>query len=328
MFIGEFASKEIRGILLTIHQVSLTFGVVFVYILGSLTNLFVIKLICGSITIIYVICFTFLPETPIFLIKNRNPEKAEKSIKFLRGENYNVKEETLYLQQLHEEELTAPKNSFLIEIRKRETYRAFVLVILLFFFFQMSGINAINFYTTTIFIEAGVKIDPSLATVIMVIVQALATLTSVGFVDRFGRVFLLKISFILMTVGLLGVGTFFYTETIKDMNFDYIKWLPLPSLCLVCLGFSAGLGPVPIILLGEIFSNEAKKVIAPFTQTWNMTLSFVIGIFYPALGSMIGTGLTFYLFAGFCIIGFLFTIFFVPETNGKSLEEIHKILSN
>ena len=325
MFIGEFASKEIRGILLTIYQVSLKFGVVFVYILGSLTNLFVINLICGSIIIIYVICFTFLPETPIFLIKNRNPEKAEKSIKLLRGRKKDAKEEILYLQQLYEEEITAPKSSFLKEIQKRETFKAFTIITFLFFFFQMSGINAINFYTTTIFIEAGVKIDPSLATVIIGIFQAFGTLATVGFVDRFGRVFLLKISFILMTVGLLGVGTFFYTETIKDMNFDYIKWLPLPSLCLVCLGFSAGLGPVPIILLGEIFSNEAKKVIAPFAQTLSMMLSFVIGILYPALAISIGTGLTFYMFAGFCLVGFFFTTCFIPETKGKSLYEIQEL---
>lgn len=294
---------------------------VFVYILGSVTSLFVLNVVCGSVIIIYTVCFTFLPETPIFLVRKSKIIEAEESIKLLRGLKYNAQQEISYLQNIHEKAACAIKSSFLTEIRKRETFKAFVIIIFVFFFFQMSGINAINFYATTIFIESGIAIEPSLATVIIGTVQALATLSTVLFIDRFGRVFLLITSFVLMTIGLVGVGIFF---SFKDLAL--VSWIPLPSLCLVCLGFSAGLGPVPIILLGEIFSDEAKKIIAPFAQTLNLLLSFIIGILYPALVSSIGTALTFYMFAGFCFIGLFFTIFFIPETKGKTLAEIQELL--
>ena len=298
-------------------------GVVLVYTLGSITSLFVLNIICGSVAVIYTICFTFIPETPAFLIRNGKVDKAEKSIKLLRGENYDAKQEISYAQKAYDEALNAPKSSFLIEFKKRATFKAFVIIILLFVFFQMSGINAVIFYTTTIFIEAGVQMNPSLATIILGVVQVLSTLLTAAFIDSFGRVFLLTTSFSLMIIGHIGFGVFFL---IRDIQ--VISWLPLPSLCLVCIGFSAGLGSVPFILLGEIFSGDAKKVIAPFAQTMNFVMSFMIGILYPALVSMIGTGLTFFMFAGFCIVGLLFTIFFIPETKGKSLQEIQSLLSN
>lgn len=326
VFIGEFASKEIRGILLTIYQVSLKCGVVFVYTLGSVTSLFVLNVVCGALVIVYTVCFMFLPETPVFLIRKGEPEKAENSVKLLRGERYDAKQEISYLQQLYGGTLHASKYSFLNEFKKRETFKAFIITIFIFIFFQMSGINAINFYVTTIFIESGITINPSLATVIVGIVQALATLSTVYFIDRFGRVFLLITSFVVMTIGLVGVGTFFYVKDNVGTNFEYVQWLPLPSLCLVCIGFSVGLGPVPNILLGEIFSDGAKKIIAPFGPTLNLVLSFTIGLLYPTLVNSIGTGLTFFMFACFCVFGLLFTIFFIPETKGKSLFDIQELL--
>lgn len=324
VYIGELASKEIRGILLTIYQTTLKFGVVFVYILGSVTSLFVLNIVCGSVIIIYTICFIFLPETPIFLIRKMEPAMAEQSIKLLRGRNYDAKQEVAYIQE-NVKVLGAIKSSFLNEIKKRETFKALLMIVLLFFFFQMSGINAINFYTTTIFIESGITINPSVATVIIGSAQALTTMSTVAFIDRFGRVILLITSFVLMIVGLVGVGSFFYMKNLEVSNFEYMQWLPLPSLCLVCIGFSVGLGPVPITLLGEIFSDDAKKIIAPFAQTMNLVMSFVMGILYPVLVNTIGTGLTFYMFAAFCVIGLLFTIFFVPETKGKSLFDIQEL---
>lgn len=200
-------------------------------------------------------------------------------------------------------------------------------MIIMCVFFQMSGINAVIFYTTTIFIEAGVTMDPSIATIILGAVQAAATLSTVAFVDRFGRVFLLKVSFAMMIFSLIGIGTFFTFKTSGAVNIEYINWLPLPSLCLFCVGFSAGLGSVPFILLGEFFSDDAKKIIAPFAQTMHNVMTFVIGLLYPALVNSIGSGPTFFMFAVFCFFGLLFTVLVIPETKGKSLEEIQTLLS-
>ena len=153
------------------------------------------------------------------------------------------------------------------------------------------------------------------------------TFSTMLFVDRFGRVFLLKLSFSVMSVGNLGIAAFFTLKE-NDANLEGFGWLPLTSLCVFCIGFSSGMGSIPPVLLGEIFSDEAKKVIAPFTQTLNCVMSAVVGILFPLLVQEIGLGLTFTFFFIFCILGFIFTICVIPETKGKSLEEIQVLLAS
>jgi sugar porter (SP) family MFS transporter len=323
VYVGETASKEIRGILLSFHQAFVRLGVVFVYILGSGTDLFTLNLICGALVVLFSIGFAFLPETPVFLIRQNRCEEAESSIAILRGKDYDPRLEVYELQRAFDETSKAPKSSFMIEIRKRATAKAFVIILFLFFVFQMTGVNAVIFYTTTIFIESGIKMDPFLATVILGTVEFLATISSIFIVDKFGRVCLLITSFITSFVGLVGIGTFFSVHAVHE---ELLTWLPLPSLCIFVIGFSLGLGTIPFVLLGEIFSQEAKKVIAPFSQTMQFSMSFVIGILYPALVATIGTGATFLIFSGFCILGLVFTIFVIPETKNKTFEEIQKLL--
>lgn len=328
VYIGEMGSKEIRGILLTLYPVCIKLGVVFVYTVGSFADLFTLNAICGSLFVFYTIGFMFLPETAIFLVGKKEIDKAEASLRFFRGDLYDVKAELAYLQKNQDELSKVPRSSLIKEFKKRATFKAFIIIISLFFFFQMSGINALIFYTTQIFIEAGISMDPAIATIITGVVQVLSTLSTIAFIDSFGRVFLLKLSFVIMIIGLTGVGSFFQLKTMKVDFIDSLSWLPLSSLCLFCFGFSSGLGTVPIILIGEIFSSNAKRVIAPFGQTMSFVMAFFIGILYPALVSIIGTGMTFFMFSGFCFLGLLFTIFVIPETKGKSLMEIQSLLNS
>lgn len=327
VFIGEFSSKEIRGVLLTLYQVFVKIGVVFVYSLGSTVSLFTLSASIISIVIIYTTCFMILPESPVFLVRKKELKKAENSIRVLRGKNYNASLEVLNLQKLNEEIELAPKKTFREEITKHETFKAFTIIIFLFFFFQMTGINAVISYTTTIFTEAGLTIEPSKATIILGIIQLIVTLSTAAFIDRFGRIFLLMTSFILSMLGLVGIGIFFILKERKT-DVSCLSWLPLPSLCLFTGGFHAGLASVPFVLVGEIFSSDAKKIIAPFAQTMNFVMSTMIGVLFPFLTSSIGTGTTFLMFAGFCFVGLLFTVLVIPETKGKSLSEIQSLLRN
>ena len=208
----------------------------------------------------------------------------------------------------------------------KATLRAFIIIISLAFFFQMTGINAIVFYSTTIFIEAGVQLDPQICTVITGCAQIIGTLFATVFVDRLGRKIILICSMVLMFVSLIGIGVFF---SIKDASssVDNLGWLPVTSLSVFIIAFSGGMGPIFYVLLGELFSNDAKDVVAPIGQVLNFALTFVIGLVFPFLTEAIGTGTTFYAFAGFAVCAFLFTVFFIPETKGKSLYEIQVLLT-
>jgi hypothetical protein len=196
----------------------------------------------------------------------------------------------------------------------------------LFLVFQLSGINAVMFYATTIFFDSGITLNPYLASIILSMIEVFATIFSASIVDRFGRVALLKASMILSFTGLSGIGSFFLMKDFGFMFYENITWVPLPSLCIFVFGFSIGLATVPFVLVGEVFNDESKKVIAPMGQTMNNLISVGIGILFPALVSGIGSGLTFFIFAGCIAVGFVFTVLFVPETKGKSLIEIQMLL--
>lgn len=312
---------------MTLFQSSVDLGVLFVATLGWCLELFHLHIIVGILVIIYTFGFMFLPETPVYLVRKGKSEIAEISMRAIRGSNHNSKSEVCELQEAFEEASKAPKSSFMSEIRKRATFKAFVIIIVLFFVFQMSGINAVMFYSTRIFIESGISIDPFVATIILASMEVFATIFSASIVDRFGRVALLKASLTMTFTGLVGIGSSFIMKDLNVAFHENFTWLPLPSLCIFVFGFSVGLATVPFILIGEVFSDEAKKLIAPLGQTMNNLMSFAIGILFPIFVVGIGSGMTFLMFAGFVLFGLVFTVVVIPETKGKSLSEIQTILA-
>lgn len=81
------------------------------------------------------------------------------------------------------------------------------------------------------------------------------------------------------------------------------------------------------VLLGELFTPNAKKVVAPIGKSFNLFLAFVIGLIFPILVDYIGISSTFFIFFGFSILSFIYTYFVIPETKGKSFAEIQRLLS-
>lgn len=326
VFVGEISSKEIRGVLLTFYQAILKSGVVVAYTLSYFVELFTLHAVCLAILAFYFIGFLLLPESPTYLVRKKQLDKAERSIKTLRGKSFDAAAEISELQQVHEKASKAQKSSFLREIKKKSTRKAFFIVVAMFFFFQMCGINPIIFYTTSLFIEAKVSMDPVVATIILGCSQVFMTFLTMFFIDKFGRRFLIKISFSVMFFGQIGIGTYFIMKENYESVTETFGWLPLTALIVFSLGFAFGMASMPFIVLGEIFSNEAKKIIAPIAQTMNFVISSIIILLYPTVIKTIGAGLTFYGFSVICFLGLLFTIFIQPETKGKSLEEIQKLL--
>ena len=119
-------------------QINLNFGIWVVYILGATTSLTVMNIICGVVVIAYSFAFMALPESPMYLMIKLKPKEAKESLRVLRGKKYNYDNE---LAEIQEEinEMEAAKLTFLQEIRKKSTRKAFIIVCLLFLFFQMTG---------------------------------------------------------------------------------------------------------------------------------------------------------------------------------------------
>jgi SP family facilitated glucose transporter-like MFS transporter 8 len=177
-----------------------------------------------------------------------------------------------------------------------------------------------------LFQSAGSTLEASTATIIVGVIQAIATFISTLVVDRLGRRILLLISDFVMAICTLLLGVYFYlmNETTDDVT--NLGWLPLTSVCLFIVVFSLGYGPIPWMMVGELFAPQIKGFASSLSCVLNWILAFIVTKFYSDMANSFGTHTTFWIFAVISAIGTVFVFFLVPETKGKTLDEIQKEL--
>jgi len=182
---------------------------------------------------------------------------------------------------------------------------------------QCSGINAVIFYSSDILRTAGID-DPNLGGLIVMAVQVVMTLVSVLLMDRAGRRVLLLISLSGMTICCGGLAAF-------HLNHEKPSWLALAALIGYIVAFSLGLGAIPWLLMGEIIPSHVRALGSSVATMANWTLSFIVTETFATLRTALGPAGTFFLFGGVCACGAIFVALCVPETKGKSLQEIEAL---
>lgn len=298
LYIGETAQKEIRGTLGSYFQLMVTIGILFTYAVGAGATVFVLTLICGIIPLIFAAVFFFMPgeiinefhfpdsiymifsisESPMYLVIREKNQQASAAIKWLRGSKYDPAEDIAELQN-ENEELKSRNLSVKEALSKKASIRALIISLGLMFFQQVSGINAVIFYTNDIFIAAGSDIKPSIAAIIVGVMQVVATFIASLVVDRLGRRLLLLASDAIMALCTILLGIFFFMKQNDESSVDSIGWLPVVSLCIFIVAFSIGFGPVPWLMMGELFAPDVKTIAAPLAGTFNWLLGKSLNLF-------------------------------------------------
>jgi SP family facilitated glucose transporter-like MFS transporter 8 len=200
-------------------------------------------------------------------------QQATKSLKWLRGDQYDPTEEIAELQN-DIEDRKAQTLTFTQAMSRKTTIRGLIISLGLMFFQQVSGINAVIFYTNDIFGAANTGIKPELATIIVGVMQVVATFVATVIVDRAGRRILLLISDAVMAICTLVLGIYFYIQESEDGASKVVGWgwVPILSLCVFIVSFSIGFGPAPWILVGELFAPDVKGLAASLNGTFNWLL--------------------------------------------------------
>ncbi|CAM6031837.1 unnamed protein product, partial [Sphagnum compactum] len=194
-------------------------------------------------------------------------------------------------------------SSQVFELLKRNNLKPLLISLGLMFFQQMSGINAVIFYTTSIFKDAGSTIDESLCTIIVGVVNFIAVFIATVLIDRLGRKVLLYISDAAMIITLATLGAFFYLKS-AGQDVSNIGWLPLASFVIFVLAIR----------------GSAASVATGF----NWACTFLVTKTFVDMVATIGSAATFWLFGAFCVVSLFFVIFYVPETQGQTLEDIER----
>lgn len=328
IYTSEIAQKEIRGTLGSFFQLLLTCGILLSYIGGACMSPRDLSILCAVIPVVFVVAFFFQPETPVYYMKNQKPAAALNSLQRLRGAMYNCDDEIKEIRDALDQDANV-KVSFFDAMGTTASKKALLICFGLMFFQQMSGVNAVIFYTGDIFNSAGSTLESSTATIIVGVTQVLATFVSSVTVDRFGRKILLLGSIFFMMLSGLVLGIFF---TLKERNVldedgvSKISFLPILCLIVFMCAFSFGFGPIPWLISAELMPQEIKSVACSAAATFNWLLAFLVTRFYGNLKEAIGGDSTFYIFAGISLLGTVFVLSIVPETKGKSLKEVQALL--
>lgn len=329
MYTSEIAEKEIRGALGSYFQLLLTVGILFAYIMGLAVSPSVYTIILAVIPLVFAVAFFFQPETPVYRMKQKREAEARAALVRLRGNAYDVDAELREIKADIEAE--EENNISLIEsLKKRSTQKAGIVCFSLMFFQQASGVNAVIFYTSSIFESSGSDLNPKVATIIVGVIQCISTFVASLIVDRLGRRILLLGSDFFMAIAGCLLGIFFTLQERKLVDDDTIKtlgFLPIVALSVFMIVFSLGFGPIPWMISSELFPAEIKSTAISAAGTFNWFMAFLITKFYLNLKNAVGGDVTFYLFSAISLVGTVFVFFVVPETKGKSLDQIQRELN-
>lgn len=207
----------------------------------------------------------------------------------------------------------------------RANRRGFFMCVLLMFFQQFSGINAVIFFSMAIFESAGSDIKPAICALIIGVVQVLATVLAAALVERAGRKILLVQSSAIMCLCLTALGVFFYLKK-TGHDVSAIGIVPLASLVLFIIAFSTGYGPIPWMMMGELLPSDVKSIATSITVLYNWTSVTIITLSFESLKESLGDDVTFWIFAVIMGLGTVYGMKFLFETKGKSNAEIMIIL--
>lgn len=336
MYIAEIAPSNIRGTLVSCNQFAIIFGMLVVYfvnfrIMGSHQNPVILKDAAGLLSvspdsdmwsvmegwrymfvseaypaILFAILLFFVPKTPRFLVMVNQDQKAYAILEKVNGAS-KAKE------ILSEIKATATEKT-----EKLFTYGVTVIVIgiLLSVFQQAIGINAVLYYAPRIFESAGAEGGGMMQTVIMGVVNILFTLVAVFTVDKFGRKPLLIIGSIGMALGAFAVA-------ICDQL--AIKGLvPVLSVIVYAAFFMMSWGPICWVLIAEIFPNTIRGKAIAIAVAFQWIFNYIISSTFPALYDF-SPMFAYSLYGVICVLAAIFVWRWVPETKGKTLEDMSKL---
>lgn len=325
VYLGETLQPEVRGMLGLFPTAFGNGGILVCFIAGSYVNWSSLAYIGIAIAVPFFILMFLIPETPRWYVSKNKEKQAVKALKWLRGDG-DIKEEYSNLKCVATESDDERTNN-IKDLFRREHIRAILISLGLMLFQQFSGINAVIFYTTTIFKLAYTSIDENYCTIILGAVNFMSTFIATLVIDKLGRKILLFISggAMIVTLGILSI--YFYIKDNTTISIAEYGWVPLVTLLLYVLAFSLGFGPIPWLMMGEILPAKIRGSAASLSTAFNWMCTFVVTKTFANFIDGLQIWGTFLLFAGICMISILFIALFVPETSGRSLEDIEEKLT-
>lgn len=273
--------------------------------------------------VIYFFALFLVPESPRWLVMRGKAAEALQILTCVSGkaqaeEDLGAVQESLdaeaHLEKGSIKELFLPAMRLVLTI-------GIVIAILQ----QITGINSVFFYAPMIFEQSGLGKDASFMQAVLVgIVNLVATVVAIALIDKLGRRPLLISGLVIIASSMLLLAYSFHSATygpggeLIDMNATMV----LIGILSFVAGFGVSLGPVMWVLFSELFPNRLRGIAISFCGLINSSISFLVQLVFPWELENFGPATTFLIYGSFAIVGLIFVMRVLPETKGRSLEQL------
>ncbi|XP_076890491.1 sugar transporter ERD6-like 7 [Bidens hawaiensis] len=322
VFIAEIAPKNLRGRLTAMNQLMICAAVSFSFVIGTMVSWRILALIGMVPCIILVTGLFFIPESPRWLAKTGNQKEFQIALRKLRGRDADISEEADEIQDYIEMLEKLPKTK-LLDLFQRRYSRSIIIGVGLMVCQQFGGINGICFYTSSIFESAGFPGD--LGTIIYALVQIVITALNALFLDKAGRKPLLVLSATGLVLGCLTTALSFYLKT-YEIGLSAVPALAVTGILVYIVSFSAGMGAIPWVIMSEVFPINIKGAAGSLATLVNWFGAWVVSFTFNFLLSWSSYG-TFIIYAAVYAGAIVFVTKIVPETKGRTLEQIQAAIN-
>lgn len=331
LYLSEISPTNLRGGIGTLSQLAVTVGIFLAqilgqpYIFGSKDNwfwLFVIVFIPSSIQLLLL----FLsPESPRYLmIIKKEQEKSIEALMKLRNLRSGDLEQEIEVMRTEEEaskavfEKYGEIKSIIDVIKRKDIHRPLILGIIMHMSQQLTGINGVFYYSTSVFLSAGFSFSVAAQTTSVIgIIMMVMTLITVPLMDRLGR----------RTLHLTGLGGMFVFSILLTISLDLIarisimSYVSALSVMLFTIFFAMGPGSIPFTIMGELFTQSSRARAVSICVFVNWFCNFLVAMIFPLIQPVFGT----YVFVPFTLTLALFWVYLyinLPETKNRTFEEI------
>ena len=334
VYIAEIAPAHLRGRLVSINQLTIVVGI----LTAQIINYFIADKVpegastefilsswngqtgwrwmfwAGAVPALFFLGLSFiLPESPRYLLKIGNEIKAKSVLTKLIGAQHATHEMKEIINSLH-----GPSSKIeWKELRSARIKPLLIIGIVLAVFQQWCGINVIFNYAEEIFTSAGYTVGEMLFNIVITgSVNLVFTIIAMRMVDSWGRRKLMLLGSAGLSIVYLFLGLSYYLE---------LQGIVVLIFVLIAIAvYAMTLAPVTWVILSEIFPNKVRGAAMSIATTSLWIACFILTYTFPLLNNTLKASGTFWLYAFICLSGLLFIYMRLPETKGKSLEEIEK----
>uniref|UniRef100_A0A8D8S3G4 Facilitated trehalose transporter Tret1 n=1 Tax=Cacopsylla melanoneura TaxID=428564 RepID=A0A8D8S3G4_9HEMI len=320
-YIGEISEPRLRGSLTSFVIAACQFGAALIFLIFALTDWRTTMLISAVVPALTMIVLAFIPESPTWLISKRRLADAEQSLRWVRGWSKKPKVRVEFERLVQRtQNNTQPEGQF-SQLRRPEFKRPFIMIIILFIITIIPSLQPMRPFYVEIFQTYVLPIRTEWFLVLVTLLSIVASFVGTFTVHRFG-----KRGISLWSLGINTTATLLLS--VCSMNLHWSGWIPLSLFCICFWVSNYGMVSLPWMYIAEVYPLEMRGIASGLSAASGSLVLFTSTKTYMNLTSWFGLHGTLFIYTSISFLGFIYVYFCVPETEGRSLEEIMQFFAD